>query len=97
MWPFSKNKELSERRQRVLCMMDEWEKKDKQIAQVQVFINPIIDRALVIRENYLQCSNETGDFRVSEIEMGHIRQFMNLIFDTEYNPTMFLGMNIVMV
>lgn len=98
MWPFKRNVELSETRKRILCMMDEYAEKDRQLVEIQPFIDLITKRALIIRQNYLEVGNEIGDFEVNENEMSCIKRLLKLLSGEEKGtPVMFLGMDVVVV
>ncbi len=85
------------KQRRVLRMMDKYAEKERMLTKIQPLIDIIVERALTIKENYLKIGNETGDFKISETEMGYIKRWMRLVFDKEDEPIMFLGMNIVVL
>lgn len=83
-------------RQKCLSIMAEQDKKDKALAELEPFIDPIVERALKTREEYLEAGNESGIFELNETEMNYIKKQIEILFGRKDSPvTYFLGMKIV--
>jgi hypothetical protein len=76
-------------------MIDSQNEKDKKIAKLQPFIDPIVKRALKKHREYMEISNELGEFEVSKTEMDCLVRYFELLLGRKDQPDLCLGMKIV--
>ena len=78
--------------------MDEQDKKDKKLSSIQNLINPVVERALSVRENYIENYIDSGNFYVSKAELELLNKYAKISFYWEGEkdkPLLLLGMNVV--
>jgi hypothetical protein len=98
MWPF-RDESLIATITRVFALMDEMNERDGQLAEIEPFIKPIVQRAASIArkmdENDVPCNGRR--FLVSATEMDYIKKQLKILIGRDETPVMYLGMKVVVV